>query len=59
MLYTSSRTLDSPAGGRSTWRALPDAAYFDACDTSDIDGFLACVEGILDQECQRGEPSCP
>jgi hypothetical protein len=44
---------------RETWRTLPDPAYFDACDITTGAGFGECIEGILDQPCVPGEPSCP
>jgi hypothetical protein len=36
-----------------------DAAYFQACQTDTPEALLDCLDGILEQECQLGEPSCP
>jgi hypothetical protein len=57
--YQQRNTCAEPSSYRETWRTLPDPAYFDACDITTGAGFGACIEGILDQPCVLGEPSCP
>ncbi|MCA9716855.1 MAG: hypothetical protein H6713_15490 [Myxococcales bacterium] len=50
-----------PAGDvylRTTWRALPEASYFDGCDAQEFSGLRTCLRGLLEQECQLGAPSC-
>jgi hypothetical protein len=57
--YHLRESCGSPSSYRETWRTLPDPAYFDACDITTGAGFGQCIEGILDQACVLGEPSCP
>jgi hypothetical protein len=59
LYYELEYTCGEPSGYRETWRTLPDPAYFDACDITTGAGFGACIEGLLDQPCVLGEPSCP
>ena len=58
VLWDEAAFLDIGGDGRATWRALPDAAHFDACSTDTIDALLACLDAILAEACQPGEPSC-
>jgi hypothetical protein len=48
-----------PRAYRETWRVLPDPDYFDGCDITTGIGFGECIDGILDQPCVMGVPSCP
>jgi hypothetical protein len=59
VLYVDNQFLDIGGPGYATWRALPDAAYFQACQTDTPEALLDCLDGIREQECQLGEPSCP
>lgn len=59
VLYVDNQFLDIGGTGYATWRALPDATYFQACQTDTPEALLDCLAGILEQECQLGEPSCP
>ncbi len=59
VLYVNNEFLDIGGNGYGTWRALPDAAYFQACQTDTPQGLIDCIDGIRQQECQLGEPTCP
>jgi hypothetical protein len=59
VLYVDNQYLDIGGPGYANWRALPDATYFQACQTDTPEALLDCLAGILDQECQLGEPECP
>jgi hypothetical protein len=59
VLYVNNQFLDIGGTGYATWRALPDAAYFQTCQTDTAAALLDCIDGILAEECQLGEPSCP
>ena len=56
--YGQRNTCGQQRSYRETWRTLPDPAYFDACDITTGPGFGECIEGILDQSCVLGVPSC-
>lgn len=59
VLYVDNQALDIGGNGRGTWRALPDAAYFQGCQTDTAEALIDCIDGIAEQDCQLGEPSCP
>jgi hypothetical protein len=59
VIYSHGRYQDLVSERSASWRAMPDAAYFNACVTDTAQQFLDCIEGILNQECQLGEPTCP
>jgi hypothetical protein len=59
VLYVDNQFLDIGGPGYATWRAMPDAAYFQACQTDTPEALIDCLDGIRQQECQLGEPSCP
>lgn len=59
VLYVNNQFLDIGGPGYGTWRAMPDAAYFQDCQTDTPEGLIDCIEGIPQQACQLGEPSCP
>jgi len=59
VLYVNNNFVDKGANGRATWRTLPDAAYFQGCQSDTPVALIDCIEGIPEQECQLGEPSCP
>lgn len=59
VLYVNNEALDIGGTGHATWRALPDPTYFQACASDTPEALLDCLDGILEQECQLGEPSCP
>ena len=45
--------------GRVTWRALPEASYYEDCSAETPDDLVACIVGLVAGECQLGEPVCP
>lgn len=57
--WFSRNSYDDGARERLSFRSLPDAEYFEACDASTADGFDACMAGLLDQECLMTPESCP
>jgi hypothetical protein len=59
LYYEQQHSCGDPSSWRETWRVLPSPAYFDACDITTGAGFGQCIEGILEQPCVLGEPSCP
>jgi hypothetical protein len=59
VLYVRTSFHDTIVTSRATWRAMPDAAYFQACETDTPEQLIECLQGIRAQECQLGEPSCP
>jgi hypothetical protein len=59
VVYSNNRFEDLVSDRRATWRAMPDAAYFNACQTDTAAQFIDCIQGIAQQECQLGVPSCP
>ncbi|PRQ03808.1 hypothetical protein [Enhygromyxa salina] len=59
VLWHEATFADLASDERATWRMLPDAAYLDACSADTIEQLLDCLSGILEQECQLGEPTCP
>ena len=58
-IWRRSESEDFTGNGRVTWRAMPDASVFEACDPATPQQLVACIEAITDEACQLGEPSCP
>ena len=59
LMWFEAHIQDETTDGRATWRAVPDQAYFDACELGTAAGFVACFQGIAESECQLGQPLCP
>jgi len=59
VLYQFAGHYDIGGPQRETWRSIPADAQLDACSTDSDADFSHCIEAILEEECQTGEPSCP
>lgn len=57
VLQTKVLYEDDGSNTITDWRSLAEPSYFDSCETDTLEGFLACIDGMLG-ECQLGEPTC-